>query len=92
VRSHLLLDSPRRIPADWVAIEYLSFLYLDNNQLSGSIPSDLGNLPALTVLDIYSNRLTGAVPEGVCHLVSSGILSVEVDCGEVTCECGCLCA
>ena len=86
------IDSTRRIPTDWVAIEYLSFLYLDNNQLTGPIPSDLGNFPSLTVLDAHANRLTGSVPEGVCQLVSSGILSVEVDCDEVTCDCGCLCA
>jgi hypothetical protein len=82
----------RRIPTDWVAIETLQVLRLDGNELTGPIPTDLGNFPFLTVLDVHANRLTGTVPESVCQLVSGGGLSVEVDCNEVTCSCGCLCA
>jgi len=32
------------------------------NQLTGSIPTQLGNLTRLTVLALQSNRLTGAIP------------------------------
>ena len=35
---------------------------LSGNQLTGSIPSELGNLTSLTELWLGSNRLTGAIP------------------------------
>jgi len=35
---------------------------LHNNQLSGSIPPELGNLSKLQLLWLYSNQLSGSIP------------------------------
>jgi len=43
-------------------------LYFQNNQLSGSIPTQLGNLTKLTFLDLYYNHLTGSIPTQLGNL------------------------
>jgi hypothetical protein len=40
----------------------LKGLYLHDNQLSGSIPSELGNLINLMVLWLHNNQLCGEIP------------------------------
>ena len=46
----------------------LSSLFLPGNQLTGSIPPDIGNLTNLTSLDLSDNQLTGEIPESICDL------------------------
>ncbi len=46
-------------------------LALENNQLTGSIPSNLGNLFNLENLDLSNNQLTGSIPQSVLDLSSS---------------------
>ena len=41
---------------------------MDENQLSGSIPSQLGNLGNLESLSLYSNQLTGSIPTTLGNL------------------------
>ena len=43
-------------------------LGLSENNLSGSIPPELGNLASLDVLDFTSNSLSGTIPATVCNL------------------------
>ena len=47
-------------------------LDLDSNNLSGSIPSQVGNMPGLFQLLLHNNSLTGALPEELDVLVRDG--------------------
>ena len=46
----------------------LDYLNLKNNQLTGSIPSEIGNVTNLTWLYLFNNQLTGEIPESICDL------------------------
>jgi len=46
----------------------LNLLGLNNNQLSGSIPSELGSLISLTGLDLSNNTFTGTIPPELGNL------------------------
>ena len=52
----------------------LQRLYLDDNQLSGEIPSDLGNLN-LSLLQLQNNQLSGIIPDEICNAVSNPYVS-----------------
>ncbi len=49
-------------------------LYLDNNQLTGSIPPELGNLANLRGLHLGSNQLTGSIPPELGNLANLKVL------------------
>ena len=49
-------------------------LILYDNQLTGEIPSEIGNLTNLTWLYLYYNQLTGEIPQEVCDLIESNNL------------------
>jgi len=42
-------------------------LSLFNNQLTGSIPSEIGNLTNLTYLSLFNNQFTGIIPDEICN-------------------------
>jgi hypothetical protein len=48
----------------------LKQLILFNNQLSGSIPSSLGNLTSLEYVDLFSNQLSGNISSSLGKLLS----------------------
>ena len=50
------------------SVESTTELDLRNNQLTGSIPSEIGNLTNLTILRLEDNQLTGEIPESICDL------------------------
>ncbi|MCP4344044.1 MAG: hypothetical protein GY795_00780 [Desulfobacterales bacterium] len=54
----------------------MSWLLLFNNQLSGSIPPELGNLTNLTWLFLYANKLSGAIPPELVNLTNLQQLSL----------------
>ncbi|XLT02846.1 hypothetical protein HN51_052197 [Arachis hypogaea] len=49
-------------------LKSLKVLDLGNNQLSGSIPPELGNLTELVNMNLQSNDLTGRLPPGLGNL------------------------
>ncbi|MEE3195875.1 MAG: leucine-rich repeat domain-containing protein, partial [Candidatus Neomarinimicrobiota bacterium] len=48
----------------------LTYLNLGNNQLTGSIPSEIGNLTNLTSLSLMINQLTGSIPPEIGNLTN----------------------
>lgn len=50
---------------------------LDNNQLSGSLPSQLGDLPELEELYLHQNQLTGTIPLEWGNLLKLEILNLS---------------
>ena len=47
----------------------LHMLQISNNNISGVIPSDIGNLEGLEMLDFGKNLLTGVIPESIGKLI-----------------------
>ncbi|KAI3877856.1 hypothetical protein MKW92_033786, partial [Papaver armeniacum] len=54
-------------------LKNLSILFLRNNLISGSIPSNMGEYRKLRRLDLSFNNLTGRIPEDLFNLSSLGI-------------------
>lgn len=52
-------------------------LDLSNNDITGSIPNEIGNLTGLNNLDLSSNNLTGGLPSTIINLTNLETLSVE---------------
>jgi len=50
------------------SVENTTELFLWDNQLTGSIPPEIGNLTNLTYLSFLFNQLTGEIPERICNL------------------------
>jgi len=42
-------------------------LNLHENQLTGSIPPEIGNLTNLTYLDLSNNQFSGIIPDEICN-------------------------
>ena len=58
------------------SVENTTVLNLENNQLTGSIPSEIGNLTNLTYLDLQYNQLTGSIPPEIGNLTNLQILDL----------------
>ena len=76
------------------AINVLDLQVIDlyANQLSGTIPTELGRLKKLQYLDLHDNNLVGRVPQEVCNLKIKEFIT---DClgpkPEVDCPCCTVC-
>ena len=58
------------------SVEDTDTLVLEDNQLTGSIPPEIGNLTNLTYLNLSNNQLSGIIPDEICNQGdSSPILS-----------------
>ena len=59
------------------SVEDTTSLNLSDNQLTGSIPSEIGNLTNLTMLYLYSNQLTGEIPPEIGNLTNLTYLNLS---------------
>ncbi|KAJ1265096.1 hypothetical protein BS78_08G052300 [Paspalum vaginatum] len=55
----------------------MSYLELDNNDLTGHIPSELGNCKSLSLLNLASNSLEGQVPDQISKLGKLVVLKLQ---------------
>ncbi|CAD6226150.1 unnamed protein product [Miscanthus lutarioriparius] len=55
----------------------LQWLQISSNNISGVIPSDIGNLAGLEVLDFGENLLTGVIPESIGKLTRLQVLGLN---------------
>jgi len=62
VTAHKLLQLHKLL-----LLSHLTSLNLSSNQLTGEIPSTIGNLTNLIWMSIYSHQLTGVIPEEICN-------------------------
>lgn len=44
------------------------FRYLDDNNITGEIPQEIGNLSNLTILKLVKNQFNGTIPGSLGHL------------------------
>jgi Leucine-rich repeat (LRR) protein len=54
-------------------------LTLETNQLSGTIPSSLGQLTNLRSFDLYNNKLSGTIPSSLGQLTNLRLLTLETN-------------
>ncbi len=54
-------------------------LWLNSNQLSGTIPSELGGLRNLERWRLRDNRLTGCAPQGLASVEDSDLENLGLD-------------
>jgi len=59
------------------SIEETTFLNLNNNQLTGEIPSEIGNLTNLTALWLNNNQVTGEIPSEIEGSVSQQSVRIQ---------------
>jgi hypothetical protein len=55
----------------------LTCLYRDDNQLTGTIPTELGRLTDLETLEMNLNSLNGAFPRAICSFSYDSSLNVD---------------
>ncbi len=55
----------------------LEYVRMYENQLSGTLPAEIGNLDNLVLLFLYNNQLTGSVPEELGSIPSLSYLYIE---------------
>jgi len=53
-----------------VASDHVTDIYLSNNNLSGFIPTSLGNLTNLQSISLHQNQLTGSIPAELGNLTN----------------------
>lgn len=65
-------------PCSWHGVactsQRITHLTLINNQLSGAIPSEIGNLGELTFLHLGENKLSGIIPKEIGNLTNLSVL------------------
>jgi hypothetical protein len=74
-------------PCSWYGVEcsggYVTWLDLSENQLSGSIPPELGNLANLQRLDLSENQLSGSIPPELGNLANMEAERLCLSCNQL---------
>jgi hypothetical protein len=70
-------DSEVELWGEFYSIEDTDSLNLDWNQLTGSIPSEIGNLTNLTYLSLKGNQLSGSIPPYIGNLTNLTYLNLQ---------------
>ncbi|XP_059597229.1 receptor kinase-like protein Xa21 isoform X2 [Vitis vinifera] len=65
------------IPTGISNLTNLIGLRLDDNDLTGLIPTPFGRLQKLQMLSISQNRIHGSIPSGLCHLTNLAFLDLS---------------
>ncbi|KAJ0979182.1 hypothetical protein J5N97_014656 [Dioscorea zingiberensis] len=72
LRSNRLLGG---LPPDVSSLPSLHSLYLQNNSLTGDVPTSLS--PSLNILDLAYNSFTGEIPESIRNLTQLNTLNLQ---------------
>ena len=60
-----------------MGMDYWPALYLSNNQLSGPLPSELGNLTALEQVNLSNNNITGPIPPEIGNMTALFVMELQ---------------
>lgn len=61
----------------FATLETLTYLELENNSLTGSIPSELGSCQKLALLNLAQNKLSGVLPEQLGNLSHLQVMKLQ---------------
>eukprot|EP01018_Ginkgo_biloba_P014151 Gb_19925 [translate_table: standard] len=70
-------NSITELSSDMWGLSNLRYLSLSNNNLSGSLPNNIGNFGALNRLDLSENKLSGAIPPALSSLTGLHFLNLS---------------
>ena len=77
-KNEILLEFFRLLISDLQLIQiFLAVLQLGSNQLTGSIPPEIGSLKKLSVVSLQENNLTGKIPESLGNLSMLRMLNLS---------------
>ena len=65
--------------AGFSTLKKLTYLELDNNKLTGFVPSELGLCKSLALLNLAQNHLTGTVPPQLGNLSHLQVLKLQIN-------------
>lgn len=85
-------------PLETHSIWFLVRLWLYDNALTGSVPTEFGNIVGLEILSLEENALVGTLPEEICLNRNEmgdprmgGLTILEADCSPTALEVECSC-
>ncbi len=68
--------------SEWYGVTYSNNDFeidLDNNNLTGTLPAEIGNLHDLSYLSLYRNKVSGSIPDNIGKLTNLTYLDLGVN-------------